>query len=530
MAVEEYRAVLDGARLRETIVYRVESGGYYMLYRDWRRASLDPAAAGEPGTVWLEWIACPPGSVPYTVDSSGRVKAMGRLDGVHWVILKSKVSEAGARNEAGCFFPGGLTPGTYTVAVEWTLYPPAACGGDGCYYRLSLADANAHLYYERAVVEVRGYLEARLKPGLERLAASVEEEDGVFRTVIAPLPPSKPLELLLVAPPGVVPEASRVDSALGKLEWEARWDQVKASVATLVLLAPRALIFIPPIAVVVAYARYGRERPPARPVPSGIPPDTGEKPWQVAVLYHGQPGVFDDNALAATVLGLAARGMVRVEEEGGRTVIRLPSEPPGDLDEAERAVLDFLRELSDGGVLYADEIPGKLRSPETAARARQLLGGLRGVARKLAEEALEKPPWLVPLGVLLFLSGVLLALAVAALQGSTWLPAGPSLVSSLLLAIAGAVLLVAPARVLGRWRPGYLENFLAWRMFREELRRRGAPPAAAQGSTALVAAYAAALGMGGLLEEWGLKDLHRVYNSARGAHRALYPGRGAGAR
>jgi len=127
-----------------------------------------------------------------------------------------------------------------------------------------------------------------------------------------------------------------------------------------------------------------------------------------------------------------------------------------------------------------------------------LLGALDRLFREaarlgsaLAGEAVEQPR-LRPLGAYVIALVVVVAVSAGLLPGSLRLVAATSLIAGVASTVALAAM---PSHVLGRWKPGYLERYLAWTQFREALARRGLDrlPAGA-GLGGGLAAYAAAVG------------------------------------
>lgn len=103
-------------------------------------------------------------------------------------------------------------------------------------------------------------------------------------------------------------------------------------------------------------------RPALPPAPLRFAPPDSIGPVQGAVAWRG---TFDDGAVAATVMHLANRGLVRVEADGERLVVR-GLEEESSWQAVDEVSLAFARRL---GILFKNQT-FDLRSAATADRAR----------------------------------------------------------------------------------------------------------------------------------------------------------------
>ncbi len=449
--VESYDARLAGNTLTERYSYWV-LGRHHYLYRLWH-SPLYPEGAGEGPRVELLSIECPKGSVPYMRDSDGKLHVYGSLPS------SSKGPEEALRGEAGCYFPQGMGTGSYEVTYRFRLYMPAHCGGGACFVELTLADQ--HIRYDSLHVSVQGVKDAALlaedarasRSGSTWEASGWSPEDGVVKLYL--LYPSPP--------PGAVVEKTG-DAAADYSSAVAAEPGVRD---TLKALAP-LLIVAPAAAFAAVYLRWGVEREhPVVPEYTYYVPNKRLKPWQVNLLFGGRPGYATADAVAATVVDLTAKGVLRVST-GGEPVFTLPSgEVPG-LDNYERRVLSLLRVLEGPpGVWMPRRVAAALgRARETAARLMRSLTGR--VDDRLLSTYLELPPgWIMGMGVVLLVAAFILGAFVYLPVYAPW-----SLVPFLLAAGVGLGLLassVAPPDIVGRWKPGARREAMEWWSFARTL-------------------------------------------------------------
>jgi uncharacterized membrane protein YgcG len=164
------------------------------------------------------------------------------------------------------------------------------------------------------------------------------------RFAAGPLQPGEQLDVVVAMPPGVVDVAPPELEPASRLERVFRVDPLRGGVAGVLLLGG--------LAGVVVLARRGRDEPAgtvAGPLPGGVeyrPPDD-LRPAQLRTLLTEK---VDDVSLSATLVDLAVRGHLRIEEvaddEGKREdwlLHLLPAATDG-LQPYEREVLDGVRE------------------------------------------------------------------------------------------------------------------------------------------------------------------------------------------
>jgi hypothetical protein len=110
------------------------------------------------------------------------------------------------------------------------------------------------------------------------------------------------------------------------------------------------LVLALPFLLLLIYLIFGREQECVVPEYLSMVPDPTIKPWIVNLLFTGDPLDFDENGYYATLLDLHRRGIIRLSlASPGHVQIRILDDQP--LDEYEKRVVKFLRDLSEGDLL-----------------------------------------------------------------------------------------------------------------------------------------------------------------------------------
>ncbi len=521
-----------------------------MIYRSWDA----PLTRGEPppgadGYVEAVGVACPPGMLPYVVDYRGGLELLLPVPPAVQDELERIVEEYDVRNEAGCYAPQGLDPGAYMAVYTFQLHPPLKCGPEACLLDLSLASAGRHIYYEEFRVAVAGAQMVYLHPASP---GRVEAGRGSWLVEGRGLPSNSVLRILALYPRDAGMPAGSVEEvedafALARSLAEDAW--YKVSLAKTMLVGAGIAAAAAPLVGVAVYLARGREGKPRYPVPQGVPPDTGEKPWQVNLLYHGQVGSLSTEAVVATILDLADSGVLKLRTSGDKTLISVDEEAlkARKLDVFEEAVVDLIKTLGGEDVDLREAGERVRQDPELKARIKSLALKLMVPGReaeRLAREAVESSRifFAAPL-----IASLLMALAAAVLGhqlGLQGITAG-GVITLILSALTYTPLLAAPVYVYGRWRPGYLEKYLAWRRFLRWLDDVGVGRAGLSrlaGGWYRLLAYAAALGRGekvaNLLKDMDARDavsaalayhyIHTHYHRKRLGGTVPSGGRGGG--
>ncbi len=286
------------------------------------------------------------------------------------------------------------------------------------------------------------------------------------------------------------------------------------------------------LAVLAAWTRP--DLPPAAPETM----DLGTEPPAVAAFLAGRWEV-PPTAMSATLVALAARGVVAIEQVGpDNFVVRLRGEPPADLSAYERLVHGRVRNVAVNGSAPCEALA--LGDDDAATKfARDFAKGVVADARR---RGLSQPRWtkttLAPLLVTAIVVGVLAGIAFAALPDSETNSSSSS--DNPVLAVLGiaaivAAVLMAVVRIFRAERdtPAGRAAAARWLGVRRYLARQGEfgdlPPAAVAVWGPYLA-YATAFGLArGTVRALplGPEDPKRVWSPQGGWHlvRINLPGR-----
>ncbi len=251
------------------------------------------------------------------------------------------------RNEVGCYFPRGVPVDRVEVLFIFKLHPQMSCNASTCGYTLTLVSSNIRTEYKDVRIVLFNYSKVILPNYLEQYAIVTTNNYNTIITLRKPAGLQVTLGLITnsMAENTPIVETSN-PLVLIKSDLSAPDRKV-----TLLNIASNIILLIPvftALAMVAIYIRLGREYKPSKPIPEGFPPRTGEKPWQVALLYTGKPGKLGQEVIAATLADLHHRGILKIEEEpDGTLVITILNMHDEDLDEFERSLLGVIRNLSE---------------------------------------------------------------------------------------------------------------------------------------------------------------------------------------
>ncbi|RLF06007.1 MAG: hypothetical protein DRK00_02805, partial [Thermoprotei archaeon] len=451
-------------KLVERFTYRVSGGGYTMLYRFWKAPlSLEPL--GEPH-VQLIGVKCPPGAVPYAKDYAGRVATKGP-----WAL---EIKEKAYRSEAGCYFPGGVPPGSHVVAYEYVLVPPAEF--DGTRYHINLKLADEHVPYTRVLVEIivprseveRVYVHTPTY-SIEVLEDRVKVEGWSLENQLLEI------ELVLAGKGYRVVEKP----FNGDVLWEAEASNTAYTVAYQALVgaawALRIAAVAAPAFFIALYLTRGRERGFTVPSYLHYVPNPSRKPWEVDLLFSGDATTIGPNALYATLLDLKRRGVINIEVSEEDVVLKLARWTDVELDEYERRVVDVIRWYGENGVLSFRKLEERVKDDEGLAREFSAVFGslIRGMPwmssyarRFLVKAGLRK--YAIAAAILLFLGTVI---SLIALDEPAFRPCNVLLAAAMGGLIAQSIAIaLPPEQVFGRWRDEAYKEFLEWQAFRSFLK------------------------------------------------------------
>ena len=492
--VESYEARLSGNTLTENYTYWVTGSGHHYLYRYWRAPLY--LAGHAPGGPHLELVdvECPSGSVAYLRDSNGTL------------YVKGDAGEPGPvdamRGEAGCYFPKGIKEGgPYKASFTFKLYMPVRCGGGSCFAVLNLADN--HIRYDRIRVTVEGAERAAL------LAEDVKTSSGGGRWVMegwSPEDTAVKLYLLYKSPPpgAVVEKTGDAAAEYGDaLFWEPGLRGALKASAPILVLVPAAVLL-------AAYLKWGVEREnPVVPEYTYYVPNEELKPWQVNVVFAGRPGTVTGDGVAATILDLARRGIVKPWTTGD-LLFELPENPPWGLDRFEKLVFALLK-VFEGPPGFWSPRNSKLLVGERKSDAVSIMRKILRSGRDIVRDYIDAPPgWFSGSGLAVLIGASMVGFALWSPVYAPW-----HYVPVLAVAGVGVGMIatgVAPSDVMGRWKPGKRWEAEEWWSFARMLRDLARLDVALPQDVAVWKewlAYGTALGVGEkVVEAMRMKGIH----------------------
>ncbi len=124
----------------------------------------------------------------------------------------------------------------------------------------------------------------------------------------------------------------------------------------------RLLVLLAPLMLLLVYGRFGKERFFTVPASLSYVPNK-RKPWQVNLIFKGDPFDFDKDGFYATILNLHRQDLVEIlSDEANDLKIRLLKDPAEAEDDYERSVLNFLHKDAVEGVFSYNSFERKIES------------------------------------------------------------------------------------------------------------------------------------------------------------------------
>jgi uncharacterized membrane protein len=472
LSVDTYEAdyALDGS-LEERYVYNVEAPGTYrMLFRTFD-VPLVFNATDSPHFE-LVGVEPPDGVTGYARDSSGAVRLFGDAADPG---TSSFVSSLAELNEVGLVDTGYFSSGTYEGRYAFTVRPPVEYDDSFVHVNLRLARTGQHVPYSfiRITLPADGVSEVFAYPPTLQQA---REGDRIVITGSAGENEDVAIELLL--------ERSTLEAVAGfprpvdDLEGQTRsahfWETVPYWISTVLYWAGIAFVLVVPLALLLLYRRYGREKAFTVPEYLSTVPDPGKPPWTVNLLFKGDAGTSDADGFYATVLDLHRRGLIRVEEIAGGEDVRILLKGARSNDPYEQRVLDFLAAIAtDPNVVdtAALQLRNERAKTDTALQSEMIrnLGTYRAIASHsdpavTTAYTVSGREHVLPLalvGAALAVVSLLLVFVFPSLSGRF---IGPILLFVVGIAQSGLAI-ASPSTLFGHWKgEGYRER-LEWEAF-----------------------------------------------------------------
>ncbi len=447
------------------------SGTRHLIYRNWD-APVSLSDLNKP-YVHIRSVSCPSGTVPYfvpyplTLISSIPIRIPGvgapfyYVNG-RWVPEREALRQfsdlpthyihEATKPEVGCASASGtLPPGDYSMRVVFDVYPKLHCDGSYCHANISLAGKD-HFDYQRVSVSFGG----------EDVIDVIRRPPSWFLSLFG-LPGNQYLEIETLLKPIHGYRFTEYVSNVRSRFNAARHDNYGYYYAYLMTILAAFLV---PIGIFLYWWFLARDRlDPSVPEYLTNVPNPNRKPWVVNGVFDGKAGQFDANAFATTLLDLKRRGIVSISGSGDETVIEVLG-VPDDLDEYERAVVNFLRAHARGNAfvpaLFKRRI-SKASEGEFKALKKEwdYVAGDSPLAKRVAKTFIAYPSG--ALFSILFAGAFLLAYVGFVVNS------GVLILSSFAVAIYAFLLRRLPPDVLGRWKNGYGREYSQWQAFKRFL-------------------------------------------------------------
>ncbi|HUK38874.1 MAG TPA: DUF2207 domain-containing protein, partial [Methanomicrobiales archaeon] len=418
LAVDQYTASIsaDGT-LTEHYTYDVKAPGVYrMLFRTWE-VPVAGSALSQP-SVEVIGMNVPAGTIGYYRDYQGQVTIYGMSTDQDRSVIRSLVQD----NEVGFYNPDYFAAGTYRVDYTFRLHPPIEYDTQASHLNLQLADQ--HVPYHSLLVSVPSagltsvypyppFLAAGTAGGTATLSGSAAANEVVGVELVG----TRDYTVNWAGFPHSVADVA------GLAESGFFWYSLPYYLGALLLAIAAILALLMPALLYLVYNRYGREKDFVVPEYLSFVPDRTLPPWVVNLVFKDEALTFDENGFYATVLDLARKKFLEIKPKSeapgaGITIKVLQETSP---DPYEQRVLNFLRNLADGGVVDTDALKGL---PEMARasrpaelRAMKIQATLQGITTEVDTTVANRfivdgRPHLVPL---LLGSAILAALSILVL-------------------------------------------------------------------------------------------------------------------
>ncbi len=469
--IEKYQARFypDG-RLEEKFTYKLNKGGFRMLFRSWR-APLSLKSLDIPYIEVIEVIG-PIGTISYLVDNSYEpfiLSSLGSSPSDYWDLLI--LAEA---NEVGVMNPGMFDPGVYEVIFLFNIHPPLEF--DDEIGHLNLMFASEHLEYKNVeIVFVDANYVQEIFPHPPSLKVERQEEDII-------LTGRSGKDMLLEVEMLIDLDAIKAFDGFPKFINDIRESTVRVNsiykteyLASLILNnGVRVLTLVTPFLLYFVYYLYGREIEYTVPRYLSTIPNSQRKPWLVNQVFKSDVLDYDADGFYATILDLHRRGIIKLESKPGGLIIKLSS---GILeDNYERRVLGFLQSLAIKDIVDTDRLNQLAetikKGGESATWAYELQDRLENLTTEVdmdltSEFVLSGKRRIVPL---LVLPSIIIAAAYFLISNSLLFHIRNSIVVTSLIPIIQIIIgLGFPSSLFGKWRGEAYKEKLEWDAFTRHL-------------------------------------------------------------
>jgi len=250
---------------------------------------------------------------------------------------------------------------------------------------------------------------------------------------------------------------------------------VQYNVAQVLRVVAETLAVLVPIALIVLYVAFGREKRFVVPKYLSTIPNKERKPWIVNLVFKGDAIDFDDNGFYATLLDLHMKGKIKLSSKDDNLAIQILDQTSDDI--YERRALQFLGKISKNGVVDTDSTKEFAEDLTSGGRHRL---GLVDLQRELnylmrrAEPAVASQfmvsgrKRLLPIPLICILLLVTSLLAMFLLPNLTSILTA-AVVTSIIPVIQSVIAVAFPSTLFGKWLGLSYKEKLEWESFRKFL-------------------------------------------------------------
>lgn len=468
--VQNYDMVFfENGTLVESYTYDVRTPGEYrMLFRYWD-VPLTFNPIDRPHIEFLGMTA-PPEAIGYVKNSEGEVRtASGSAKSEDLATIR----DLALTDEVGIFNPDYFAPGVYTVEYRYQVRPPVEYDREWAHLNLKLVDEHVPYRNLRITLPFAGDIESIYThpPTLDvkRTAETI--------IITGSATQNDALNVEMILDPKFIEKIDgfpeHVPNVREKTVDANRWSGIFYDAAEILHDISIFLVLAVPFIFLGIYIRYGREKQFTVPKYLSFIPNTELKPWQVNLLFKGDPLDFDEDGFYATLLDLHRQKKIIIAEKSDDDgiTIRIISEKSSDF--YEQRALNFLTNISENNLVDTAELAAfartAKRSPGYQHRIMQYQKSLAALKRSVDTTLSRKyivdgRNLILPL---VFLGAIPCGLSILTFifapgAADLLIPAG---ILSFIVAVQVGIAALFPSTLFGIWKDDHHKEKLEWDAF-----------------------------------------------------------------
>ncbi len=500
--IDNYEATfyINGT-LNEEFTYDVKtSNKYRMLYRFWD-APLSTKPLAQPSIEFSD-ATFSADAIFYLKDYQGNT-LVNHSDPKGNIVYR--IDSLAYKNEVGYYNPDRYQTGKYTIKYIFNIHPPIEYDANICHLNLKLADEHITYRNVKVTIKDKDYV---LRIFQRPLSLEEFEQDNeiIFTGEVAK---NELLEIEMLLKKEAMDKINgfpqKFDDVSGPTIRESYFYSIQYYVALALRGSARVLALCSPLIIILLYLAYGKEKDFAVPKFLSFVPNEKIKPWVVNLVFKRDALDFDENGFYATLLDLHKRNKIQIKKKDKGLSIRIINAK--GLDDYEKRVFNFLKEMSEGDTLYTSKIKSLGKKLSSSNKYRSELLQLKREVSYLTKQAdnsiasnfmingrMKLVPFILISASLFVISLVLLftlSNVASILSNATK--------TSLIPIIQFAIALAFPSTLFGKWKGSAYKEKLQWDSFKRFLSdlaliRKYAPDDLSMWGSWLV--YGTSLGLG----------------------------------